>query len=155
MLCVYLLSSKCTCLFFSDHFTFTSCMCYKLYWLWSQFGMAIIILLFLVSYILSSRIEWKCTLQKQEVSSRLGWWHGFSVFQSVNIATSHQMSSTWEDNWICALELKKQENCNGLKGRSRTMTLPQVSMVFFPSDNQTIYTFIQMTRMSSSCSLYI
>ena len=112
-------------------------------------------ILFLVSYILSSWIEWKCTLQKQEVSSRLGWWHGFSVFQSVNIATSHQMSSTWEDNWICALELKKQENCNGLKGRSRTMTLPQVSMVFFPSDNQTIYTFIQMTRMSSSCSLYI
>jgi len=47
MLCVYLqtlISSKCTCLLFSDLFTFISCMCYKLYWLWlwSQFGMVII-----------------------------------------------------------------------------------------------------------------
>ena len=118
-------------------------MCCKLYRQWSQFGTAI--------------IKWKCTLQKEEVFSRLGWRHGLSLFQSVN--------------WKCALDLKKghwqlkmhfrvEETGKlqyGLKGRSWTMTLPQVSMVFSHLLIRQ-YTCIQMTRMSSSwtsCSLCI
>jgi len=44
----------------------------------------------------------------------------------------------------------EQENCNVLKGRSWTMTLPQVSMVFSSHLIIRQYTFIQMTRMWSS-----
>ena len=96
-----------------------------IYCVWSQFGMAIRMLLYLVYF--PWKIKCKCTLQKEEVSTQMTTWT-FSL--PVSEHTSNHMSSTWEGNWKCTLELKRWESCNGLKGRSWIMTLPQVSMVF-------------------------
>ena len=111
-----------------------------IYTVWSQFGMAI-----------RMQIKCKCTLQKEEVSTQMTTWT-FSLLVSEH--TSSHMSSTWEGNWKCTLELKRWESCNGLKGRSWIMTLPQVSMVFSSHliirQKKQYYTFIQMTKMLSS-----
>jgi len=109
-----------------------------------------------VSCILSTENQVKVRLAKGR-GVEYTWMTTWTFSLPVSQQTSHQMSSTWEGNWKCSSELKKRESCNGLKGRSWTMTLPQVSMVF--SSHQIIrqYTFIQMTRMSSSwtsCSLH-
>jgi len=75
--------------------------------------------------------------------------------------TSNHMSNTWEGNWKCTLELKRWESCNGLKGRSWTMSLPQVSKVFSSHLIIRQYSYMYIypkdkdVKFLTSCSLYI